>query len=275
MDNLSKQIEEIETLAAIYGEEFQTEDEVNRLYSIKIIHDADSKMFVKLYVKFPDSYPSISPPTFEISAPYLKQEQKTHLRYLLENVYLSYIGQNVIFQWIEKIREEMPSLFVKSNEESLNTSEMNHETLAPTEFQDSAIDKLFPCPLITHGEVIVDRKSSFQGHAASVSSVQQVRQVIAELQKNRKIQQATHNIYAYRIYNESNKNFIHDCDDDGEVQAGSRLLHLLEIMDAKNVVVMVSRWYGGIHLGPDRFRHINNAARQVLTKADLIQMNQK
>lgn len=41
-------------------------------------------------------------------------------------------------------------------------------------------------------------------------------------------------------------------------------------MDAKNVIVVVTRWYGGVHLGPDRFRHINNAARQVLTAANLI-----
>lgn len=27
---------------------------------------------------------------------------------------------------------------------------------------------------------------------------------------------------------------------------------------------MVTRWYGGIHLGPDRFRHINNVARMLL-----------
>lgn len=29
-------------------------------------------------------------------------------------------------------------------------------------------------------------------------------------------------------------------------------------------VVIVSRWYGGILLGPDRFKHINNAARSLL-----------
>jgi len=29
-------------------------------------------------------------------------------------------------------------------------------------------------------------------------------------------------------------------------------------------VVVVSRWYGGIQLGPDRFKHINNAARLLL-----------
>jgi hypothetical protein len=29
-------------------------------------------------------------------------------------------------------------------------------------------------------------------------------------------------------------------------------------------IVVVSRWYGGIKLGPDRFKHINNVARELL-----------
>ena len=41
-------------------------------------------------------------------------------------------------------------------------------------------------------------------------------------------------------------------------------------MDVKNIMVVVSRWYGGVHLGPDRFRLINNAARQVIEKAGLL-----
>jgi hypothetical protein len=36
-------------------------------------------------------------------------------------------------------------------------------------------------------------------------------------------------MYAYRIYNENTKNYLHDCNDDGESQAGSRLLNLLEV----------------------------------------------
>ena len=32
----------------------------------------------------------------------------------------------------------------------------------------------------------------------------------------------------------------------------------------KNVMVVVSRWYGGVKLGPARFTHINNAARELL-----------
>jgi hypothetical protein len=55
-----------------------------------------------------------------------------------------------------------------------------------------------------------------------------------------------------------------DCDDDGETAAGSRLAHLLEILEVENVLVVVTRWFGGIHLGPDRFKHINQAGRDAL-----------
>lgn len=63
---------------------------------------------------------------------------------------------------------------------------------------------------------------------------------------------------------------LQDCDDDGESAAGSRLLHLLQITDAVNVVIVVSRWYGGVLLGPARFTHINNAARVLLDKEGYI-----
>ena len=43
--------------------------------------------------------------------------------------------------------------------------------------------------------------------------------------------QATHNIMAYRIWSEQRQLFDQDCDDDGESAAGSRLLHLLKIMN--------------------------------------------
>lgn len=42
------------------------------------------------------------------------------------------------------------------------------------------------------------------------------------------------------------------------------LLPPAQILDVRNVLVVVSRWYGGILLGPDRFKHINNCARNLL-----------
>ena len=56
----------------------------------------------------------------------------------------------------------------------------------------------------------------------------------------------------------------HDNDDDGEDAAGSKLAYLLDMRKDENVLVVVSRWYGGIHLGPKRFAHIVNVARELL-----------
>ena len=35
-------------------------------------------------------------------------------------------------------------------------------------------------------------------------------------------------------------------------------------MGANNVLVVVSRWFGGVHLGPARFKYIANTARELL-----------
>ncbi|KMU83114.1 imprinted and ancient [Coccidioides immitis H538.4] len=64
----------------------------------------------------------------------------------------------------------------------------------------------------------------------------------------------------------SNKKKPMDFDDDGETAAGGRMLHLMQLMDVWDVVVVVTRWYGGVKLGPDRFRIINAAARDALVK---------
>lgn len=36
------------------------------------------------------------------------------------------------------------------------------------------------------------------------------------------------------------------------------------------MLVVVTRYFGGIHLGPDRFKHINQAARNALEKGGLL-----
>lgn len=271
MDNLTKQIEEIEALSAIYDKDWQTEDEENRVFSIKI---KDNENYVNLYFKLPNDYPLSSPPSYEISAPHLNNSEKLNLKHLLDETYLSNIGQSIIFQWIEVVREEIQSNSENKNKR-IDSSSDNESSIVENsiiENQKISNNNLIDSECeITHGEVIFDRKSSFQGHAATILTIDQVHQVLDKLKENRKIANATHNIYAYRICKENT--FIQDCEDDGEAQAGGRLLHLLQILDVKNVIVVVTRWYGGVHLGPDRFRHINNAARQVLEVSTLIPDN--
>uniref|UniRef100_A0A4W6CLY6 Impact RWD domain protein n=1 Tax=Lates calcarifer TaxID=8187 RepID=A0A4W6CLY6_LATCA len=131
-------------------------------------------------------------------------------------------------------------------------------------FMDHANDE--EVPPIKHGNPITDRRSTFQPHLAPVVTPRQVKVVLEKLYENKKIASATHNIFAYRIYCEDKHSFLQDCEDDGETAAGGRLLHLLQILDVRNVMVVVSRWYGGILLGPDRFKHINNCARNILVE---------
>uniref|UniRef100_A0A8C7XWG3 Impact RWD domain protein n=1 Tax=Oryzias sinensis TaxID=183150 RepID=A0A8C7XWG3_9TELE len=135
-------------------------------------------------------------------------------------------------------------------------------------FMDQGHDE--ELPLIKHGNPVTDRRSTFQPHLALVVSPRQVKMVLEKLYMNKKIASATHNIYAYRIYCEDKNSFLQDCEDDGETAAGGRLLHLLQILDVRNVMVVVSRWYGGILLGPDRFKHINNCARNILVEEGYI-----
>ncbi|GAA5901940.1 IMPACT family protein [Sporobolomyces salmoneus] len=122
-----------------------------------------------------------------------------------------------------------------------------------------------PCPDIYSTEGLVDRKSLFVAHAARVHSMAEVEAVMSALLSNNKIAKATHNISAYQFI--SSDGIRHsDNDDDGEKAAGSTLASLLERIDVQNIVVVVSRWYGGIHLGPDRFKDINQAARDALVE---------
>ncbi|KPJ09932.1 Protein IMPACT-B [Papilio machaon] len=260
-DNLTKQIEEVEALSSIYGEDWTTESEVTRSYNIKI---KENDHEVILYVTMPLEYPGQAPPKYELSAPWMDRKEKEKLHQSLDEVYLENIGETVIYQWVEKIREKL--LQIKPKEiKKINNNIQVEEILDLSEL-------VINCPEITHGEVIVDRKSSFQGHAAEVHTIDDVNAVLAKLKQNKKILNATHNMYAYRIERSTDKgvSILQDCDDDGEAHAGGRMLHLLQILDQKNTLVVVSRWYGGIQLGPDRFRHINNATRQVIQQAGLL-----
>ncbi len=127
---------------------------------------------------------------------------------------------------------------------------------------------------IISGEPIVDRKSTFQAHLGRISKESEVNVFMNKLKENRKILRASHNIMAYRIEGSQKGSYIQDNDDDGENEAGGRLMHLLQILDVKNIIVVVSRWYGGILLGPDRFKHINNCARELIVKASFTDSNE-
>lgn len=118
-------------------------------------------------------------------------------------------------------------------------------------------------------DVITEKKSVFLGRSTAVSSVDEAQCCISHLlATDKRAAKATHNISAWRIRGNEGDATFQDFDDDGETAAGGRLLKLLQMMDVWNVVVVVSRWYGGIHLGPARFAIINEAARDAVGKLE-------
>ncbi|KAK0652036.1 ribosomal protein S5 domain 2-type protein [Cercophora newfieldiana] len=117
---------------------------------------------------------------------------------------------------------------------------------------------------------VVELKSTFIARCAKVSSpAQAARYVQHLLSTDKRVRSATHNMTAWRIRGEGGASF-QDCDDDGETAAGGRLLHLMQLMDLWDTMVVVTRWYGGQKLGPRRFALINQAARDAFVKAGLV-----
>eukprot|EP00177_Eucheuma_denticulatum_P006346 GFKZ01011565.1.p1 GENE.GFKZ01011565.1~~GFKZ01011565.1.p1 ORF type:complete len:292 (-),score=38.54 GFKZ01011565.1:471-1346(-) len=117
--------------------------------------------------------------------------------------------------------------------------------------------------VLFHGEPLTDRKSVFQAHLAKITCQEEVDDVLRQLkQTSRKLATATHNSCAYRV--RVADKMAQDVDDDGEKGAGKCILFVLQQMGVMNCVVVVSRWFGGVLLGPTRFRHICKVSRDLI-----------
>lgn len=288
-EDLLAQIEEVEALSSIYGDEWCVIDEASRIFCIKISDNIEQPTLTAcLQIILPADYPSAAPPIYQINAAWLRGAERAKLANSLEELYVQHTGESILFLWVENVREflveksqsgeaedhQAANSNITSEEDVLEDGEDLPDLSALKLTEDAHLFMDHPdddeMPPIKHGDAITDRRSTFQPHLAPVVTPKQVKMVLEKLYENKKIASATHNIHAYRIHCEDKNSFLQDCEDDGETAAGGRLLHLLQILDVRNVLVVVSRWYGGVLLGPDRFKHINNCARSVLQEEGYI-----
>ena len=114
------------------------------------------------------------------------------------------------------------------------------------------------------GETIIDRASTFQAHAIKIKNKKEAEFYKKCLLSQKKIKKATHNITIYRFINKETEQIVEDYNDDGEDGAGYRLLGIVQKMKLVNLFVMVSRWFGGTLLHQDRFKRINDSAKNLL-----------
>ena len=142
-------------------------------------------------------------------------------------------------------------------EDSLNNNYNNNDDNEKKEIDE--YEKFFEAGGVV-GDIIEDRKSIFQSHAIKLKNLNEVNLYKSYILSQKKIKKATHNISAYRFMDE-NGNEIEDYDDDGEHDAGTRVLGILKKMKINNILIVVTRWYGGIMLHQDRFKRITDSAK--------------
>ncbi|MGI6684567.1 MAG: YigZ family protein [Bacillota bacterium] len=94
--------------------------------------------------------------------------------------------------------------------------------------------------------IIVEKKSTFLGHAAPVQDEKEALEFINKIKM--KLADANHHTYAYQI---GENNEIQRANDGGEPSgtAGRPILEIIKQENLKDIVVVVSRYFGGILLG--------------------------
>lgn len=124
-------------------------------------------------------------------------------------------------------------------------------------------DSRQPTALFTLYEyIITDRGSTYSASLGLVTNRDDIRLFLKQLKAPKQYQKADHHSWAARI---SHVGAIYETkSDDGETGAGMVILRIMQKENITNCIVAVTRWFGGIKLEGDRFKHIQNATRYAL-----------
>ena len=108
--------------------------------------------------------------------------------------------------------------------------------------------------------VLSDKGSRYAVSGLVVSNRADIDQAIKLLCRKKKFAKATHNTWGAVLADGTRlKN------DDGESGAGLIILDILQREAVFDHLVIVTRWYGGVHLGADRFRHVRTCVHEYLS----------
>jgi len=109
--------------------------------------------------------------------------------------------------------------------------------------------------------ILTDRGSKYAVSGGPVTSRDDIKVFLAQLTRHKKFARATHNTWAARLKDGPAKG------DDGEAGAGMVILRMLEREGLEGHIIVVTRWYGGVKLGGDRFRRVQDAVDYYLSHA--------
>ena len=107
-------------------------------------------------------------------------------------------------------------------------------------------------------DVLRDRGSRYAVSGGVVAGRAGAAGFIADLRRPKKFAKATHHSWAAVLGGEAVRF------DDGEAGAGDVILRMIQREGLEDHIIVVTRWYGGVHLGGDRFAHIVTCVRAYL-----------
>jgi putative IMPACT (imprinted ancient) family translation regulator len=108
-------------------------------------------------------------------------------------------------------------------------------------------------------DVLRDRGSRYAVSGGPVQGRAGAEAFVANLKRTKKFARATHNTWACVFSDEGPVKA-----DDGETGAGAVILKMIERAGLVDHIIVVTRWYGGVHLGGDRFAHVVTCTRAYL-----------
>eukprot|EP01064_Diplonema_japonicum_P012162 TRINITY_DN19628_c1_g1_i1.p1 TRINITY_DN19628_c1_g1~~TRINITY_DN19628_c1_g1_i1.p1 ORF type:complete len:744 (+),score=128.06 TRINITY_DN19628_c1_g1_i1:626-2857(+) len=272
--------EEVDTLLAVYGDELTPHPTQPTTWTIRIkttYGENDKEASILMSFSYPKAYPDV-PPLIEFNTDSSCGVASSfavlgyHIKNGLEQAVLADYcpGEPIVYScidWVNECFEEQLTVQLASlNLQSEGSSSVEYSNnLLPVD------EEVLPPGLnLIEGPPLVDRKSKFVAHCAAVKSAEEAMMVVRSLQSIKRIAVAAHpTIYAYRVVDEKGK-VREERDDDGESGAADKLLFFLQRANVQNYIVVVTRWYGGIHLGPDRFKHILTVAKELLQQQNVI-----
>jgi hypothetical protein len=266
--------EEAEAVASIFGEGIAVRESESGVFQIALQGLAGG-VSASLEVRA-ESYPSSTPPFFcELEG--MRRSEAAALLSEVKALGQGLLGRPMLFELLNLLRDRLGVTGKGAGGGAVEGWEGGEEVpgaVGCAEEEAPALEEGSgeACALeVYSGPHETERKSVFQAHAAAVSTLGEVRAVLQHIASQPRIARATHPVmHAYRIPCAASGAVLADNDDDGEAGAGSKLAQLLVNMGVTGgVLVVVSRWYGGVPLGPSRFGIIANIARQALLAAGL------
>ena len=147
-------------------------------------------------------------------------------------------------------------LMIKSN---VNTEAFEKNRLETI----SSVKDPIPFENMLHSNLVTLKGSSFQGHLCPVHTMGEAVQALRSLLQDESSINSDHAMYAYNFTDPEGNNRS-GYYDDGEWKGSTVLSSILEDRKLSDVILIVTRKFGGVFLGKRRFQLIKQAAAEVV-----------